>query len=134
MRHASGRPGGGRPVPAALIVVLVLAAGMSLAAPAGRAWAQDGAEPGAAGTAEETAWQAASFLATIPYGAVKVGVAAVGGLIGGVGYLLSGGDLDASQRIWSSFMDGTYVLGPEHLKGKAPVVLFVPPQEPTGEP
>lgn len=114
-------------------MALVLSAMISLVALEAQAQMQNGAEEGAATTAGETAWQAASFLATIPYGAVKLGVAAVGGVVGGLGYVLSGGDLESSQKIWSSFTDGTYVLSPEHLKGEEPVVLFVPPEEPPGD-
>lgn len=112
-------------------VALIMAAGLyvlaGLVPPVTEA--QDGQDSGAAGTARDTAWQAASFLATIPYGAAKLGVAAAGGIIGGLGYVLSGGDLESSQAIWKTFVDGTYVLSPAHLKGEEPVVFFVPPAE-----
>lgn len=87
-------------------------------------------ERGAAGTPNETVWQAASWLATIPYGAAKLAVAAVGGFVGGLGYVLSGGDLESSQQIWSSTLDGTYVLAPEHLRGEKRIIFFVPPEGP----
>lgn len=34
----------------------------------------------------------------------------------GFTYLLSGGNLEAAQSVWTSTMYGTYVLTPEHLK------------------
>lgn len=73
------------------------------------------------GTAGEATWQVTSLLSTIPYGAAKVGVALVGGLVGGTAYVLSAGNLENSQEIWSYFLKGTYVLTPEHLKGEKPV-------------
>ncbi len=118
-----------RRIPAVLIMAAGLYVVMGLVTPVTQAQVQVGEDTGAAGTARETAWQAASFLATIPYGAAKLGVAAAGGIIGGLGYVLSGGDLESSRAIWNSFADGTYVLSPAHLKGEEPVVFFVPPAE-----
>lgn len=120
-----------RRIPVALIMAAGLYAMAGLVPPV--AQAQGGQDAGAAGTARDTAWQAASFLATIPYGAAKLGVAAAGGIIGGLGYVLSGGDLESSQAVWNSFADGTYVLSPAHLEGEEPVVFFVPPAESPSE-
>lgn len=124
---------GKRHIPAALIMAAVMSATLSLATAATHAQVQDGTAGGAPGTAEETAWEVASFLATIPYGVAKIGVAAVGGVIGGLGYAFSGGDLESSRAIWNAFVDGTYVLSPPHLKGDEPVVFFVPPPEPPAD-
>ena len=73
------------------------------------------------GTPAGAGLQAASWLVTIPYGAVKVGVALVGAVFGGMTYALTGGDLEAAQSVWTTTMYGTYVITPEHLKGQQPV-------------
>lgn len=117
-------PGAGARLAAVLCAALLLSPAIAGAQGSGPK------DRGAAGTAEEAAWQAASWLATIPYGAAKMGVALLGGLVGGVGYVLSGGDLESSQQIWESSLSGTYVLSPDHLRGERPVVFFVLPEGP----
>ena len=81
-------------------------------------------------TAAGAGLQVGSLLATIPYGAAKVGLALAGGLAGGVGYALSGGDLESAKGIWAQTMEGTYVLTPAHLKGEEPIHFFAPQPEP----
>lgn len=73
--------------------------------------------------------QAASLLATIPYGAAKLGLALAGGIAGGVGYALSGGDLESAKEIWAQCMEGTYVITPAHLQGEEPVHFIAPAPE-----
>lgn len=119
---------------APLWLAAVLCAMAGLVPPVTLAQGPDSPDTGSAGTTVEAVWQAASFLATIPYGAAKIGVAAAGGIIGGVGYVLSGGDLESSREIWRSFTDGTYVLSPAHLKGDEPVVFLAPPRESPPDP
>jgi len=73
--------------------------------------------------------QAASWLLTIPYGAFKVGIALVGGVVGGMTYAVTGGNLHAAQSVWEATMYGTYVITPDHLKGREPVRLIGLPQD-----
>ena len=73
------------------------------------------------GTPAGAGLQAASWLVTLPYGALKVGFALVGGVVGGMTYALSGGNLKAAQSVWTTSMYGTYIITPEHLKGEKPV-------------
>ena len=73
------------------------------------------------GTPARAGLQAASWLVTLPYGALKVGFALVGGVIGGMTYAVTGGDLKAAQSVWTTAMYGTYIITPEHLKGEKPV-------------
>lgn len=73
------------------------------------------------GTPSGAALQAASWLATVPYGAVKVGFAIAGGVVGGLAYAFSGGNLESAKSVWSTAMYGTYVLTPDHLKGQKPI-------------
>lgn len=134
MQHASRARAERRRIPAALITAAVLCAWVSLVPPSTQAQVRGGREAGAAGTAGEAAWQAASLLATLPYGAAKLGVAVAGGIIGGVGYVLSGGDMESSRAVWKAFVDGTYVLSPAHLKGDEPVLFIVPPAPSPSDP
>ena len=82
-----------------------------------------------AGTPADVGLQAASVLATIPYGAAKLGLALAGGIAGGVGYALSGGDLESAKDIWAQCMEGTYVLTPAHLRGEEPIHFIAPAPE-----
>jgi len=92
---------------------------VSVPAGLGATTAQQDKSPSGAGI------QAASWLVTIPYGAVKVGVALVGAVFGGFTYALSGGDLKSAQSVWTTTMYGTYIITPEHLKGEKPVHFLV---------
>ena len=60
----------------------------------------------------------ASFLATIPYGAAKIGYAITGAVAGGLEYLYEGRTTPAVEDIWDSALGGTYILTPDHLRGK----------------
>jgi hypothetical protein len=61
----------------------------------------------------------ASLLATIPYGMAKIGYAAVGAIAGGLNYLE--GKKESAEEIWDSALEGTYILTPDHLRGKKPI-------------
>lgn len=86
------------------------------------------------GTAKGAGLQAASWLLTIPYGAVKVAFAIVGGVTGGLTYAFSGGNLDAAKSVWHTSMYGTYVITPDHLKGDQPIRFLGVPAEGENEP
>jgi hypothetical protein len=86
------------------------------------------------GTAKGAGLQAASWLLTIPYGAVKVAFAIVGGVTGGLTYAFSGGNLDAAKSVWQTSMYGTYVITPDHLKGDQPIRFLGVPAEGENEP
>ena len=77
--------------------------------------------PPAQGSPAGAGLQAASWLATVPYGAAKVGFALVGGVVGGLTYVLTGGNEKAAKSVWKTSMYGTYVLTPEHLRGEKPI-------------
>src|SRR5271168_4555319 len=44
-----------------------------------------------------------------------------GGIVGGAGYLLTGGNTQVSNTIWRSSLGGDYVLTPNMVAGKEPV-------------
>lgn len=105
-----------RSVVAALTIAL-------LAAPISAGWAQGNPAHDQIHSATPTQFGigAASVLLSIPYGAAKVTYAAVGGIIGGFAYLFSAGDKEAAKAVWTSSLNGTYVLTPDHLKGDKPI-------------
>jgi len=63
----------------------------------------------------------ASWALTVPYCLGKVIYAAMGGIVGGFTYVLSGADKDAAKAVWTASIGGTYIIRPEHLKGQEPV-------------
>ncbi|GJL53501.1 MAG: hypothetical protein NPIRA02_06330 [Nitrospirales bacterium] len=68
----------------------------------------------------------ASFVTTVPYGAVKVAYAGLGAIIGGFTYLLTAGDIDSANVIWEKSLLGHYVITPDHLTGNTPVKFVGP--------
>jgi hypothetical protein len=92
----------------ALAVVLVGA----LALPAG-ALAEETKQAG-----REAGIGLATVVANIFYIPAKVGYAAVGGITGGLTYALTGGNLDAAEKVWVASGGGDYVLSPQHLQGR----------------
>jgi len=79
------------------------------------ALAEDPESPSGAGL------QAASWLATVPYGAVKIVYAVSGGLVGGLAWVMTGGNTDIAKAIWSPTMTGHYTVQPQHLTGDRPL-------------
>src|SRR2546428_2157321 len=54
----------------------------------------------------------ASFICSVPYGAIKVAVAILGGVIGGVTYVLSGVRKRAPGGGWDTTIGGDHILTP----------------------
>jgi hypothetical protein len=65
--------------------------------------------------------QAASWFATVPYGAVKVAYALVGGIVGGLTWALTGGNTAIAKAVWIPSMTGHYIVQPENLTGDKPL-------------
>jgi hypothetical protein len=59
--------------------------------------------------------QAASWVLTIPYGAVKAAYALSGGIVGGLAWAVTGGGMEAGKAIWIPSMTGDYIVQPQHL-------------------
>ena len=80
-------------------------------------------------TAADVGLGVASFLVSIPYGAVKVATALLGGIVGGFTYVLSGFNKKAADQVWYTTIPGDYIITPDHLRGKRPVRFTgVPPE------
>ena len=94
------------------------------------AWAQTADESRSENTAAQYGIGAASYLLTVPYGALKVVFATLGAVFGGMTYIFSAGNTRAAKAVWYTSLRGTYVIGPEHLKGHQAIRFFgTPPTE-----
>jgi hypothetical protein len=65
--------------------------------------------------------QAASWLATVPYGAVKIAYALGGGIVGGLAWVWSGGNTEVAKAVWIPSMTGDYIMQPQNLTGEKPL-------------
>ena len=65
-----------------------------------------------------------SCLLSLVYSTIKVNIAVIGGVVGGVAYPLSGFNSNVSNKIWSSSMGGTYLITEDILTGKEKPELF----------
>ncbi len=83
---------------------------------------------GAEFTVSDTGMEAASALATIVYFPVKAVFALGGGIVGGLTYAFTGGDEEATNKVWHTSMEGDYMVEPENLTGETPI-NFVGPDE-----
>ena len=113
-------------------ILMILVFCMFITVPVGLAQEAEPSEEG--GTANEAALGVGSFLLTIPYGATKIAFAIVGGVVGGLAWVCTGGDNETAKSVWTTSAYGTYIVTPEHLKGNKPVrFLGVPEEEAAGE-
>ena len=69
----------------------------------------------------DTKLKVASGALTLFYLPVKATYAGLGAIVGGIGYVLGGGDEEMGQVVWTPTMKGTYFITPEHLRGEKPV-------------
>ena len=106
-----------------------VALGLALALALGSACPASASDPGSnvqSSNQNETTANAlglglGSIVASFFYAPVKVGYAALGGVTGGMGWLLTGGDSEVATRVFRPSMRGTYVLTPDHLTGAEPI-------------
>jgi hypothetical protein len=64
--------------------------------------------------------------ANVFYMPAKVVYALLGGMTGSLAYLLTVGDLDTAQSIWSPSLGGTYVITPAILRNDEPLLFSGP--------
>ena len=65
-----------------------------------------------------------SCLLSLIYAPIKVNIAVIGGVVGGVAYPLSGFNANVSKKIWSTSMGGTYLITEDILTGEEDSELF----------
>lgn len=59
-----------------------------------------------------------SIFATTIYFPLKTTYAILGGITGGLAYLVTGGDLFTASFIWMPTIQGDYIITPDMLRGK----------------
>lgn len=74
-----------------------------------------------ADSTENTGIQVGSWLLTVPYCAGKSAFAVAGAIVGGLGYVFSGGNEQTAQSVWTTSVYGTYIIRPVHLRGEEPI-------------
>lgn len=105
-----------------------------------RVWAQDSAAS-PAGTADQPQvaqpvdggvnWKgvgagAGAVVTNLVYVPAKLVYGILGGITGGAGYALTGGNKQVANSIWRSSLGGDYVLTPDMMTGKQPIYFSGP--------
>jgi len=62
--------------------------------------------------------QVASWVTTVPYGAAKVAYALTGGIVGGLTWVLTGGNTTIANAVWIPSITGDYIVQPKNLTGE----------------
>jgi hypothetical protein len=75
---------------------------------------------------EDAGMGTASVLANVIYMPTKLVYATVGGITGGIAYLLTGANYDVAEKVWMPSLGGNYVLVPEQLRGNQPIYFSAP--------
>jgi hypothetical protein len=57
---------------------------------------------------------------SMPYGAAKVAYAIGGGIVGGLAWAMTGGNLEVAKSVWIPSMTGDYIVQPH--RGKIPLL------------
>jgi len=79
--------------------------------------------------AEEAGFGMLAVLTNVVYMPAKVTYAALGALVGGIAYIVTGADLEAAKGIWGPVLGGTYVVSAAMLKGEQPIAFVGPSSE-----
>ena len=77
-------------------------------------------------TVSDTGMDVASGLATVVYFPAKAVFALGGGLVGGLTYAFTGGNEEATNKVWDASMKGDYRVTPENLTGEKPIRFIGP--------
>ncbi len=105
---------GGRRAIAAAIVAALLCAGGARVACAEQATPQAHKR----GLAEQFGLATIAGIGTLVYFPLKLAYACVGGVVGGLTYVLTLGDEDVANTVWEATLGGSYVLTPEMVAGE----------------
>lgn len=90
--------------------------------------------------ADGTGIEVASWALTVPYLIGKGTFALGGAVVGGLGYVFSGGNVNTAKAVWTRSIYGTYIIRPAHLRGEEPLhflgqpdegLMDLPPTQPT---
>jgi hypothetical protein len=78
-------------------------------------------------TTEDLGYGVGSVLSSLFYSPLKVTYAGLGLLTGGLGFVLSAGNVDVANNIINPAVRGDYVVTPSHLKGEEMLIFIGPP-------
>jgi hypothetical protein len=83
------------------------------------------------GTKENNYWGDAGYgtlavFANLLYMPVKVVYASLGLVTGSLAYVLTAGNVDTAQQVWSPSVGGSYIVTPAMLRGDDPVLFNGP--------
>ena len=95
-----------------IVIAAVLSVGMAVVVNPASAEEQAAVNP------QEVGLQAASWLLTVPYGAVKSAYALSGGMVGGLAWVATGGNIEPAKGVWVPSMTGDYIVQLENLTGE----------------
>ena len=82
--------------------------------------------PARADFLEDAGMGTATVLANVIYVPTKLVYATVGGITGGIAYLLTGANYEVAEKVWTPSLGGNYVLVPEQLRGNQPIYFSAP--------
>ncbi len=74
----------------------------------------------------DAGWGVLAVVANIVYMPVKIVYAGLGTVTGGLAYVLTVGDGDTANKVWSPSLGGNYVLTPAMLRGDEPILFNGP--------
>lgn len=95
-----------------LVTMVVLAALLLVASRP--SWAKESSDT----YGREAGYGTLAALSTMVYGPLKMVYSLLGGFTGGLAYLVTVGDLETAEKVWSVSMGGTYVVTPGMLRGE----------------
>ena len=78
----------------------------------------------AAGFGSEAIQGLGSYFLTLPYDGIKMAVAVLGTVAGGMGITFTGGEKVTSEKIWSPALGGEYVVPPAPVRGERDLHFF----------
>jgi hypothetical protein len=104
-----------------IAALIILSIYVSITVPAAHADDASGKSEGTELIVSDTGMEAASALATMVYFPAKAVFALGGGIAGGLTYAFTGGDEEATNKIWRASMQGDYMVEPENLTGEVPI-------------
>ncbi|MDH5586434.1 MAG: hypothetical protein OEZ05_07370 [Nitrospirota bacterium] len=97
--------------------ITVMPSSMEVSSPVSEVLSLEMAEPVSLEDDHSLGMQVASGALTVLYAPFKIIYAGVGGLMGGLAYLLTAGNEHTAQAVWDASLQGTYWLTPDHLQG-----------------
>ncbi len=68
----------------------------------------------------------ATVAANVFYIPAKLTYATLGGITGGLAYLLTGTNREIAERVWTPSMGGDYVLRRQHIRGEETIYFSAP--------